>query len=635
MPKVKISEFSSTPANNTDIDSINIAEGCAPSGINDAIRELMAQLKDFQTGAVGDSFNGPVGTTTAAAGAFTTLSSTGNTTLGDASGDSVTINGTATFANANPTLSAGTANGVAYLNGSKVVTSGSALTFDGTNLGVGVASPQAKIHATGTIKVATGNAQGILALGDGAGTTVNCGVWRGAANAPTSDGNYLNFGGYDGLVFAVGNAAIGSQSEVGRFTSTGLGIGTSSPATKLQVSANEPKIRITSTANSGKSWDISSGGNTTVTLGHFCIYDTTTDAQRFNIVSGSGQMLLDGSGNLGLGVTPSAWRSGTPAFQIGSAGVCLFADSGITADLGNNTFLNASSQYIYLRTDAASRYRQYQGIHSWLSAASGTAGTAVTFSTSMTLDADGDLGIGTTSPSRKLDVQVASDGIAASFGKSGGTMQPRLVVKASEAASTVTIGTDYAGATSPSLAFETGSIERARIDSSGNLLVGTTSTMNGVGSDGKIGLQSSGASGNFVVQNSGDDNIYLAKVSGYSNSTFIRFSVNGTGVGSVTTNGTVTLYNTTSDQRLKENIVDAPEFGSVIDSIKVRSFDWKTNQSHQRAGLIAQELVTVAPEAVHQPEDSEEMMAVDYSKLVPMLVKEIQSLRKRLADAGL
>ena len=76
MPKTKISEFSATPANNTDIDSINIAEGCAPSGINDAIRELMAQLKDFQTGAQGDSFNGPVGTTTAAAGAFTTLSAT-------------------------------------------------------------------------------------------------------------------------------------------------------------------------------------------------------------------------------------------------------------------------------------------------------------------------------------------------------------------------------------------------------------------------------------------------------------------------------------------------------------------------------------------------------------------------------
>ena len=81
MPKTKISEFSATPANNTDIDSINIAEGCAPSGINDAIRELMAQLKDFQTGAVGDSFNGPIGATTASTGAFTTLSATGVTTV--------------------------------------------------------------------------------------------------------------------------------------------------------------------------------------------------------------------------------------------------------------------------------------------------------------------------------------------------------------------------------------------------------------------------------------------------------------------------------------------------------------------------------------------------------------------------
>jgi hypothetical protein len=56
MAKTKISEFSSTPSSNTDIDGINIAEGCAPSGINNAIRELMAQLKDQQAGTSGDSF---------------------------------------------------------------------------------------------------------------------------------------------------------------------------------------------------------------------------------------------------------------------------------------------------------------------------------------------------------------------------------------------------------------------------------------------------------------------------------------------------------------------------------------------------------------------------------------------------
>ena len=82
MPKTKISEFSSTPANNTDIDGINIAEGCAPSGINDAIRELMAQLKDLQAGLSGDTLAiaaGGTGAATFAAAGLTTL--TGSETL--------------------------------------------------------------------------------------------------------------------------------------------------------------------------------------------------------------------------------------------------------------------------------------------------------------------------------------------------------------------------------------------------------------------------------------------------------------------------------------------------------------------------------------------------------------------------
>ena len=56
MPKTKISEYSVTNSSNTDIEGINIDEGCAPSGINNAIRELMVHLKEFQTGASGDAF---------------------------------------------------------------------------------------------------------------------------------------------------------------------------------------------------------------------------------------------------------------------------------------------------------------------------------------------------------------------------------------------------------------------------------------------------------------------------------------------------------------------------------------------------------------------------------------------------
>jgi microcystin-dependent protein len=56
MAKTKVSEWSAIPANNTDVGGIDINEGCAPSGINNAIREVMSQVKDMQAGIDGDSF---------------------------------------------------------------------------------------------------------------------------------------------------------------------------------------------------------------------------------------------------------------------------------------------------------------------------------------------------------------------------------------------------------------------------------------------------------------------------------------------------------------------------------------------------------------------------------------------------
>jgi hypothetical protein len=118
-----------------------------------------------------------------------------------------------------------------------------------------------------------------------------------------------------------------------------------------------------------------------------------------------------------------------------------------------------------------------------------------------------------------------------------------------------------------------------------------------------------------------------------SGTAYTGFNYAGTQIGSITQDGTTgVLYNLTSDARLKENAADADDAASLIDAIQVRKFDWKSDGSHQRYGFIAQELVEVAPEAVHQPADPDEMMGVDYSKLVPMLVKEIQSLRARVAQ---
>ena len=88
----------------------------------------------------------------------------------------------------------------------------------------------------------------------------------------------------------------------------------------------------------------------------------------------------------------------------------------------------------------------------------------------------------------------------------------------------------------------------------------------------------------------------------------------------------------TSDQKAKENITDAKEAGEVLDNVRIRQFDWITDGTHQSYGVIAQELLNVVPEAVKVPEDEEGSMGVSYETFIPMLIKEIQSLRSRVAE---
>jgi hypothetical protein len=165
--------------------------------------------------------------------------------------------------------------------------------------------------------------------------------------------------------------------------------------------------------------------------------------------------------------------------------------------------------------------------------------------------------------------------------------------------------------------------ESMRLDTSGNLLVGKTSTAAG---DGTV----IGSNGVSNCTASGTATLILNRQS--SNGDCLEFRRQNVKVGSVSVSGTNATFNISSDQRLKQNIADADDAGSKIDAIQVRKFDWITDGSHQDYGMVAQELQGVAPEAVSIPDDPEEMMGVDYSKLVPMLVKEIQSLRARVAQ---
>ena len=329
------------------------------------------------------------------------------------------------------------------------------------------------------------------------------------------------------------------------------------------------------------------------------VYASSTSA----LATGSA-LKFDGT-NLGLGVTPSAWESGFKSISL--ATFASFAADSASTYVSSNVYYNGGWKYV--GTGHASNYYQNEGAHVWRTAASGTAGNTVSFTQAMTLDASGNLLINTTANANSAKLKSKVSGGSVGFEVTDEASSDFVVVPASSA------GVCKIGPTAGAMSFQTAGTERARIDTSGNLLVGTTS------GTAKLNVT-------YVYPTSGASWTSDAASSHYA----ITFNNTNGLVGSITTSGSSTAFNTSSDQRLKENIQDADSASSLIDSLQVRKFDWKVDSTHQRYGFVAQELVTVAPEAVYQPEDTEQMMAVDYSKLVPMLVKEIQSLRVRVAQ---
>lgn len=119
-----------------------------------------------------------------------------------------------------------------------------------------------------------------------------------------------------------------------------------------------------------------------------------------------------------------------------------------------------------------------------------------------------------------------------------------------------------------------------------------------------------------------------------SDNVFMLFGTEGsfTQRGSITYNrgGGLVAYNTTSDARRKKNIRNSPEnSGDLIDALKIRQFDWGDSEVHLDYWPIAQEWFEVFPLAVSEGDDTRDW-AVDPSKVVPLMIKEIQSLRGRL-----
>ena len=195
-------------------------------------------------------------------------------------------------------------------------------------------------------------------------------------------------------------------------------------------------------------------------------------------------------------------------------------------------------------------------------------------------------------------------------------------------------GPAASGGVGSDIRFTTGSFasyaERARIDSSGNLMVGDTS----VGGTDSMSM-------NFAKSNG---TIYVNHATGTASTTnYAIFSYAGGLVGNIAQSGTTAvLYNTTSDYRLKANQQPLTDSGAFIDALQPKSWDWAQDGS-RGVGFIAHEFQEVAPNSVTGVKDElnedgtpkYQAMQASSAEVIANLVAEIQSLRQRLDAAGL
>ena len=590
------------------------------------------------------------------------------------------VTGAATFT-ANPTLSGGTANGVLYLDGSKVATSGSALTFDGTTFGVTStwgSNSQLFTNATAS------NLSGITARYNGANK------------------GYLYFDNSTSLYNLYGEAGISlaftaNAAEGMRLNSTGLGIGTSSPTTRLTVSGTTT-VNTAADATAGlvvKTFGTAGG---TQPIANFQRSDaavnfqigfngntgdnfagTTTNHNLFFITNNTEKLRLDTSGNLGIGTSsPGASLqvakttnalSGTGntfglyVYPAGS-GIC-YVDA-LTSTTGNTD--------LTLRTYNNGTYNTLIG--------SISGGTATFFQTGGTerlrIDASGNVGIGgTASATDKFT-------ITGTLPTSGATTIGAILRGTIPSGTTGTAYGFYSAPNTQAASFTATSIQHFRVDGvtigAGSAVTnqfGYVAESNLTTATNNYGFYSNIASGsnrwNFYAN--GTANNYFAGNTGVGSTdlSVTRLRVTGAGTTSATyatymdtSGGTLlfsvrndgvfytgthtnspynlttasaancfinsdgALYRSTSSLRYKSDVADAAH--GLAEVLKLRSVTYKSKNDGDTvfSGLIAEEVHDAGLTEFVAYDKEGRPDALHYGNMVALLVKAVQELSAKV-----
>jgi hypothetical protein len=333
---------------------------------------------------------------------------------------------------------------------------------------------------------------------------------------------------------------------------------------------------------------------------------------------GSGQFYKDASGNVGIGVTPSAWNT-VKALQVSSASIYGLSS---TPEAGFQQNAYYQSGWKYIVTGEASQVQLNSGTTIFNRASSGSGGGSISWSESMRIDSSGNVGIGTSSPTSKLGIQGASGQNAyIECGGNGNTLGGTSALFGQNDSS-IAYCWNRANA---ALLFGTNATERMRIDNSGNLLVGTTSSSP---SSGGLAINPNGQGANTSA-------LLIFNKAYAPTSAAQQFQYNGSVVGSISYTSSATTYSTSSDYRLKENIAPMTGALATVSALKPVTYKWKADGSDGQ-GFIAHELQAVVPDCVTGEKDAvdeegnPQYQGIDVSFLVATLTCAIQELKAEL-----